>query len=146
MTFSRVMIMKYHHAWHRVNEHDLIKMKIGGVQPFCLVIMNPKLSSMLWIWWLQNITNFDTKLCEASMIENCFPWWYLEHEQKCSVFDPAKMFFTSEFRYLLFCKPTPTTETRTVNKWGLLIPNVGQSETLSRNYVCHCWAPFHLTH
>jgi hypothetical protein len=140
------MIMRYHHGQHKINEHDLIKTKIGGVQPFCQVIMNPKPSSMLWIWWLQNITNFDTKLCDASVIENCFPWWYLEHEQKCSVCDPAKIFFTSKFSYLLFCNPPLKLKLRQQIHSGLLIPNLGQSETLSRNYVCHCWAPFHLTH
>jgi hypothetical protein len=37
---------------------------------------------------------------------------------KSIVSDPCKIFFTSEFRYLLSCNPTHETETRTANRWG----------------------------
>jgi hypothetical protein len=37
------------------------------------------------------------------------------------VCDPAKVFLTSEFSYLLFRNPTHKTETRTANRWELLI-------------------------
>jgi len=43
---------------------------------------------------------------------------FLEHLQRCSVCDPAKIFFTSKFSYLLFCNPTYKTETGTANRWG----------------------------
>ncbi len=35
-----------------------------------------------------------------------------------SMWDPAEIFFTSKFSYLLFCNPTHETETMTVNRWG----------------------------
>ncbi len=35
-----------------------------------------------------------------------------------SVCDPAKIFFTSKFSYLLVCNPTHESETRAANTWG----------------------------
>jgi len=37
--------------------------------------------------------------------------------------DPAKIFVTSKFSYLLFCNPAHIIETRTANRWELLIAN-----------------------
>ncbi len=42
----------------------------------------------------------------------------LQHLQRCSVCDLAKIFFTSKFSYVLFCNPTHKTETGTANRWG----------------------------
>ncbi len=44
-----------------------------------------------------------------------------EHLQRCSVCNPAKLFFTSKFSYILFCNPIHEIETGTANRWGLLI-------------------------
>jgi hypothetical protein len=62
----------------------------------------------------------------------------LEHLQRCSVCDPAKIFFTSKFSYVLFCNPTNKSETGTANRWGTTdneppgpIIMMFQSETLS---------------
>jgi hypothetical protein len=57
----------------------------------------------------------------------------------CSVCDPANIFFTSKFSYVLFCDPaTRRTESGTENGRGTtnskppgLIIMMGQSETLS---------------
>jgi len=64
----------------------------------------------------------------------------LEHLQRCSVCDPAKIFFTFKFSYVLFHNPTYKTETGTANRWGTSNSNplgrimmMGQSETLSRS-------------
>jgi hypothetical protein len=48
-----------------------------------------------------------------------------DHLERCSVCNPAKIFFTSKFSYLLFCNFTHKTETGTANRWGggLLIAN-----------------------
>jgi hypothetical protein len=45
--------------------------------------------------------------------------------QRCSLFDPAKIFFTSKFSYVLFCNPTNKTGTGTTKQIGgrLLIAN-----------------------
>jgi hypothetical protein len=45
----------------------------------------------------------------------------LEYHYKCLVRDPAKIFLTSKFSYLLFCNPTPKTETGNGDMWELLI-------------------------
>jgi hypothetical protein len=62
---------------------------------------------------------------------------FLDHLQWCSVYDPAKIFFTSMFSYLLFRNPTHKTEIgtayrcRTTNsKSPGPIIMMGQSETL----------------
>jgi hypothetical protein len=62
----------------------------------------------------------------------------LEHLQRCSVCDPAKIISTSKFSYVLFGNPTNKTETVTANKWGTTnnkppwpIIMMDQSETLS---------------
>jgi hypothetical protein len=62
----------------------------------------------------------------------------LEHLQWCSVCDPANIFFTSKFSYVLFCNPINKSETGTANRWGTTnnkppgpIIMMGQSETLS---------------
>jgi hypothetical protein len=66
--------------------------------------------------------------------------WSLEHLQQCSVYDPAKFFFTSKFGYVLFCNFINKIETGTANRVGGrttnskppgLIIMIGQSETLS---------------
>jgi hypothetical protein len=36
-----------------------------------------------------------------------------------SMCDPANLFFTSKFSYLIFCNPTHNTETRTANRSGI---------------------------
>jgi len=43
------------------------------------------------------------------------------HLQWCSVCDPAKVFLTSKFSYLLFSNPAHQTKTGTANRWRLLI-------------------------
>jgi hypothetical protein len=35
-----------------------------------------------------------------------------------TVYDPAKIFLTSKFSYLMFWNPTHKTETETTNRWG----------------------------
>jgi hypothetical protein len=40
-----------------------------------------------------------------------------EHLQWCSVCDPAKIFLTSKFSYLLFCNHTHKTKAGTSNQW-----------------------------
>jgi hypothetical protein len=47
--------------------------------------------------------------------------YYLEHPHQCLVCDPAKIFLTSKFIYLLFCNPTHKTEI--ANRWELLRAN-----------------------
>jgi hypothetical protein len=67
-----------------------------------------------------------------------------QHLQQCSVCDPAKIFFTSKFSYvLLFCNPANRTETGTANTWGITnskppgpIIMMGRSETL-REHICY---------
>jgi len=62
------------------------------------------------------------------------------------VYDPAKIFLTSKFSYLLFCNPTHQTETGTSNRWELLTTNnLDQSLCLAnhtqgaavRSYLSH---------
>jgi hypothetical protein len=60
----------------------------------------------------------------------------------CSVYEPAKIFFTSKFSYLLFSNPTHKTETGTTNWSGTTnskppgsIIMIGQSETLSTSQI-----------
>jgi hypothetical protein len=62
----------------------------------------------------------------------------LEHLQRCSVCDPAKIYFRSKLSYVLFCNPTHKNETWIANRWGTSnskppgpIIMMGQSETLS---------------
>jgi hypothetical protein len=45
------------------------------------------------------------------------------HPHRCSVCDPAYIFLTSKFSYLLFCNPTHKTENGTAIWWELLIAN-----------------------
>ncbi len=40
-----------------------------------------------------------------------------EHPQRCSVCEPAKIFLTSEFSYLLFSNSTHKTKTKTAIRW-----------------------------
>jgi hypothetical protein len=47
----------------------------------------------------------------------------LAHPHQCSVYDPAKIYLTSKFNYLLFCNPTHKIERGTANRWELLIRN-----------------------
>jgi hypothetical protein len=42
----------------------------------------------------------------------------LEHLQRCLVCEPAEVFCTSKFSYVLFCNPTNKTETGKANRWG----------------------------
>ncbi len=81
-----------------------------------------------------------------------------EHLQRCSVCHSAKIFFTSQFSYVLFCNPTHKTETGATNRWGTTyskppgrIIMISQTETLSSSYfifitlvsaVAHAAAPF----
>jgi hypothetical protein len=65
-----------------------------------------------------------------------------EHLQRCSVCDPAKIFFTSNFSYVLFCNPTNKTETGTKDRLGTSnnkppgpIIMMSQSETLSSSWI-----------
>jgi hypothetical protein len=62
----------------------------------------------------------------------------------CSVWDAAKIFFTSKFSYLLFCNPTHQTETGTANRWGTTsskppgpIIMMGESETVTRSQIIY---------
>jgi hypothetical protein len=41
---------------------------------------------------------------------------YLAHLQRCSVFDPINILFTSEFSYLVFRNPSDKTETGIANR------------------------------
>jgi hypothetical protein len=72
----------------------------------------------------------------------------LEHLQRCSLCDPAKIFFTSKFSYLLFC--THKTETGRANRWGTSnskpsgpIIMMGQSESLGSTHfiLLHSFLP-----
>ncbi len=57
--------------------------------------------------------------------------YYLEHPHQCLVCDPAKIFLTSKFVYLLFCNPTHKTEI--ANRWELLRTNyLNQSLCLAK--------------
>jgi hypothetical protein len=47
--------------------------------------------------------------------------YYLEHPHQCLVCDPAKIFLTCKFIYLLLCNPTHKTEI--ANRWELLRAN-----------------------
>jgi hypothetical protein len=78
----------------------------------------------------------------------------LEHLQRCSVCDPAKIFFTFKFSCVLFCNLTNKTETGTSNKWGTTnskppgpIIMMNQSETpkqqldhFNYTFFCRCTA------
>ncbi len=44
--------------------------------------------------------------------------YVLEHLQQCSVCNPLKIFFTSQFSYVPFCNPTHKIETGTTNWLG----------------------------
>jgi hypothetical protein len=72
--------------------------------------------------------------------EGALPWHMLEHLHRCSVCDPAKIFLTSKFSYLLFFNPAHKVklgqqirERLTTNSKppGAIIMT-GRSETLSR--------------
>jgi len=59
-----------------------------------------------------------------------------------SVCDPAKVFFLSEFSYLLFCNPTHKTKTGTANRWEATsskppgpVIMMGQSESVSTSQI-----------
>jgi hypothetical protein len=96
----------------------------------------------------------ERKLCMAGKD-------YLEHLQRCSVWNTAKIFFSSKFSYLLFCNDTHKTETGTANRWGTTnrqppgpIIVIGQSETLSSSRIifiklfcarAHRWSAFYLS-
>ncbi len=76
----------------------------------------------------------------------------LEHLQRCSICDPAKIFFTSKCSYVLFCNPTNKTESGSANRWGTAnskphgpIIMMGRSETLSssRSYLVHSFVQVH---
>jgi len=59
------------------------------------------------------------------------PLW--EHPQQCSVCEPAKIFLTSEFSYLLFSNPTHKTKTKTAIRWETISikppgPSIGPRE------------------
>jgi hypothetical protein len=67
---------------------------------------------------------------------------YIEDLQRCSVCYPAKIFFTSEFSYLLFYIPTHKLEIGTANRLGSTnseppgpIVMMGQLETLSSSQI-----------
>jgi hypothetical protein len=45
----------------------------------------------------------------------------LEHLHQCSVCDPAKIFLTSKFSYLLLSNPTHKTKTSTLQRGGSLL-------------------------
>jgi hypothetical protein len=49
--------------------------------------------------------------------------------QRCSVYDPAKIFFTSKFSHVLFCNPTHKTEGGAANRWGgrLIVNHMDES-------------------
>jgi hypothetical protein len=64
-----------------------------------------------------------------------------EHLQWCSVCDPAKIFLTSKFSYLLFSNLTHKTETGTANRWETTIatppgPIKLSSQSLSGVRLC----------
>jgi hypothetical protein len=66
----------------------------------------------------------------------------LEHLQRCSVCDPAKIFLTSKFSYLPFFNPTHQNKTGTANRWETTnskppgpITMIGQSQTGSGSQI-----------
>jgi hypothetical protein len=70
-----------------------------------------------------------------------------EHSQQCSLYDLAKMYFTSKFSYLHFSNPTYKLKLRPQIGGRLLITNhlkqslwlVNQKEgTAVRSYLLHC--------
>jgi hypothetical protein len=79
-----------------------------------------------------------------------FLFFTYEHLQLYSICDPAKIYFTSKFSYVLFCNPTHKTETGTANRWGTTnskphgpIIMIGQSEThqldqIHYTHFCRC--------
>ncbi len=50
-------------------------------------------------------------------------FFLVEHPHRRSVREPAKLFLTSNFSYLILCNPTHKSEMRTANWWELLIVN-----------------------
>jgi hypothetical protein len=64
--------------------------------------------------------------------------YLIEHLQRCSVCDPAQIFFTSKFSCLVFCNTTNKIEIGTSNRWGNHLHQIimmGQSETLCSSHV-----------
>jgi hypothetical protein len=61
--------------------------------------------------------SFSGTLESGAYLES-IPSCALEHLQWCSVCNPAKIFLTSKFHYLLFGNPTHKTVTGTANRWG----------------------------
>jgi hypothetical protein len=66
----------------------------------------------------------------------------LEHLQRCSVCEPAKMFLTSKFSYLPFSNPTHKNKTGTANRLETTnskppgpIIMIGQSQTGSGSQI-----------
>jgi hypothetical protein len=66
----------------------------------------------------------------------------LEHLQRCSVCDPAKIFLTSKFSYLPFFNHTHKNKTGTANSWETTnskppgtITMIGQSQTGSGSQI-----------
>ncbi len=84
----------------------------------------------------------ETCMCEMCSLISMGSTMIRNDHGTLSWCDPAQMFFTSKFSYLLFCNPTQKTEPGTANRWGTTnskphgpIIMMGQSETLITSQV-----------
>ncbi len=78
-------------------------------------------------------------VCLQVVVIRAFPPVFL-------VYDPAKMFLTSKFNYLLLCNPAHKTETGTSNRWELLIANNLDQSLYLANQTQGAAVRSHLSH
>ncbi len=70
-----------------------------------------------WVW--HNLTCSGFLYHQSSyLLGMLLQFTSLEHLQRSSVCNPAKIFFTSKFSYTLCSNPTHKTETGIANSWG----------------------------
>jgi hypothetical protein len=81
-------------------------------------------------------------ICRASSTAESDIQYPIDHLRRCSVCDPAKLFFTSKFSCLVFCNTTNKIEIGTSNRWGTTktkppppIIMMVQSETLGSSHI-----------
>jgi hypothetical protein len=109
------------------------------------------ISIIQWIHWKTSPGTLKKKYSFHSLggvMEEC-----KSKIQRCSVYDPAKIFFTSKFSHVLFCNPTHKTEAGAANRWGgrLIVNHMDESLWWAnqkhwaavRSYLLHSFVQVH---